>query len=231
MTGPYDKNDPSQQSDGGSDPSTRSFEGQYPPPGQSPYQQGYGQQPAYGQQPQYGQPQYGQPQYGQPQYGQPQYGQPGYGQQPQYGQPQYGQQAYGEAPAYDQQPHGQQPQYGQQPYGGQGWQNPQQSSSSSKKVLFIVGGIIAVLLAVVVAAGLFLFRSNTFDNAAVQDGVAKIVTESYGAIDVSDVSCPSGQKAETGTQFTCTLTTDGVPGSVTVTVKDDDGTYEVGRPR
>lgn len=224
MTGPYDKNDPSQQSDGGStggsDPSTRSFEGQYPPPGQSPYQQGYGQQPQYGQ-PQYGQPRYGQQQYGQPQYGQPQYGQPGYGQQPQYGQ-----QAYGEAPAYDQQPYGQ-----HQPYGGQGWQNPQQSSSSSKKVLLIVGGVIIALVAAIVVTGSLVLGSNTFDNAAVQDGVAKIVTESYGAIDVSDVSCPSGQKAETGTQFTCTLTTDGVPGSVTVTVKDDDGTYEVGRPR
>ncbi len=57
------------------------------------------------------------------------------------------------------------------------------------------------------------------------------MTESYGAIDVTDVSCPSGQQVETGSQFSCTLVADGAPRTVTVTVKDDQGTYEVGRPR
>lgn len=57
-----------------------------------------------------------------------------------------------------------------------------------------------------------------------------MLTESYGLTDVSDVSCPSGQKVEKDTTFTCTVLVDGDQREVTVTFTDDDGTYEVGRP-
>lgn len=136
--------------------------------------------------------------------------QPGYGQQPQYGQQPYGQPGY--------------------PQGNQQWNAaPAQKQS---KVPFIVGGV--VIAAIVVAGGIYAATSlggDTLDNSAVQSGVAKIVTESYGAIDVSAVSCPSGQKVEANTTFSCDLTVDGEARSVTVTVKDDQGTYEVGRPQ
>jgi hypothetical protein len=236
MSGPYNPDD---RSSAGEDTPTSQYpSGQQPGYDQQAYgQQPYGQQP-YGQQP-YGQQPYGQqPGYDQQAYGQqPQYGQQPYGQQPQYGQQPYGQQPqYGQQP-YGQQPYGQQPQYGQQPYGQPGYPQGNQQwnaapAQKQSKVPFIVGGV--VIAAIVVAGGIYAATSlggDTLDNSAVQSGVAKIVTESYGAIDVSAVSCPSGQKVEANTTFSCDLTVDGEARSVTVTVKDDQGTYEVGRPQ
>ena len=220
MSGPYNPDD---RSSAGEDTPTSQY-----PSGQQP---GYDQQ-AYGQQP-YGQQPYGQ----QPGYDQQAYGhQPQYGQQPYGQQPQYGQQPYGQQPQYGQQPYGQQP-YGQQPYGQPGYPQGNQQwnaapAQKQSKVPFIVGGV--VIAAIVVAGGIYAATSlggDTLDNSAVQSGVAKIVTESYGAIDVSAVSCPSGQKVEANTTFSCDLTVDGEARSVTVTVKDDQGTYEVGRPQ
>jgi hypothetical protein len=227
MSGPYNPDDRSSSPD--PDQTSQYPAGQYPggqyptgqyPTGQNAYgQDPYGQQQAYGQQPQGQQPQYGQPQYGQQPYGQPQYGQQPYGQQPQYGQQPYGQQPYGY----------QQPQQGY-PQGNRQWNATPPAKSS--KVPFIVGGVvIAVIVAAGVVYGVTTLGGDTFDKSAVQDGVARIVTQSFGAIDVSDVSCPSGQKVETGATFTCDLTVDGESRSVTVTVKDDQGTYEVGRPQ
>jgi hypothetical protein len=190
---------------------------QYPQPDQ------YGQQPtAYGptsyqpQPDQYGQPQYGQPQYGQPQYGQPQYGQPG-----QPGQPQYGQQP------------------GQQfsPYGTTG---SDEASKKSMKVLLGVGGGIALLIVVVVLILGFVapgwFVSKQLDVNAAQSGVAQVLsdeTNGYGAKNVSDVLCNKGQNPEVkkGDTFTCDVSIDGTKRRVTVTFQDDDGTYEVGRPK
>ncbi|CAN5307445.1 hypothetical protein BH11ACT6_BH11ACT6_52390 [soil metagenome] len=184
---------------------------QYP---QAPAAPGYGQQgypqsgsyPQYGQQPQYGQP--GQPQ----QYGAPQYGQPG---QPQYGQP------------------GQYP-YGQQPPGDDGG-----SKSSMAALGTILGVLGAIIVAVVLVLGFWkpgFFVTTKLDVAKAQEGVQQILSDEangYGAKNVQDVNCNDGQSptVQKGDTFDCEVSIDGTKRQVTVTFQDDDGTYEVGRPR
>jgi hypothetical protein len=201
---------------------------QYPPyqqpvTGQQPSYQPYPQTDQYGQQPQYGQSPYGQPQYGQPQYGQPQYGQPGQpGQTAQFGQP------------------GQTAQYGQPPYGAY----PQPGAeASSKKSLKVIGGVIAALVILIIAVVGVLgfwkpgfFVTTKLDINAAQSGVEQILTDEsngYGAKNVQDVTCNNGESPEVkkGSTFDCEVSIDGTKREVTVTFQDDDGTYEVGRPR
>ncbi|WP_064065682.1 DUF4333 domain-containing protein [Rhodococcus ruber] len=171
-------------------------------PGQSWAQQGPGQ-------PQQGQPQWGQPQQGQPQQGQPQQGQP---QQGQWGQQQPGQ-----------------PQ-GQQWTGANQW-NAGAPQTKSKTGL-IVGLAVAalVLIGAIIGAVLLFGGTDTLDPEAAQAGVEKVLTESYGATDVSDVQCPDGEEVKAGNSFECTLTVDGQFRTVTLTFTDDEGTYEVSRP-
>ncbi|MFW0794775.1 DUF4333 domain-containing protein [Gordonia sp. CPCC 205515] len=241
------------------DPQQPSYPGaQYPPPqggfgsqGQPPQgqpPQGYGR-PEHGRQP-YGQPGFGQQPYGAPQgsYGAPQgYGTPPSGQgyqQPGYDQPAQGypQQGYGQQP----QGHGQQPagaagtqQFGAQaPYGQYGSDDQfstmtPKSGKGSRRTLLYIGGIVAALIAAIVLITAFVvpgWAPKTLDQDALQDGVKKVLTEDYQATDVSEVSCPSGQKVETGATFTCTATISGQAQTVKVTILDDDGKYEVSRP-
>ena len=201
-----------------------------PPPGYAPqqYPQGYGQ-PTY-QQPQPGQ--YGQPVYGQPQYGQPVYGQPQYTQAPQYGQPQPGQ-----PPQY-----GQPQQYGQPPYGQAPYVQPGEQETS-KRSLAALGTILGVLAAIIVAAVLILgfwkpgwFVTTKLDVNKAQAGVQQILSDQdngYGAKNVKDVKCNNGENptVRKGDTFTCEVSIDGTKRQVTVTFQNDDGTYEVGRPR
>lgn len=217
----------------------------------SPYgQQGQGDQwgaqqgqPGYGQQgqgdqwgAQQGQPGYGQqaPGYGQPGYGQPSYGQPGYGQGPQvgygapppsYGQPGYGQQDVGQGYG--------QPQYGQygQNYGPYGQGQP--ARSSNKGLIIGLSSLVAVLA--VLAILLFLWpgwlNKQVFDQKAVEGAVVNLVKDSYN-MDATAASCPKAgdTRVKAGNTFDCTVTVDGGQKTVTVTVKDDKGTYEVGVP-
>ena len=209
----------------------------YTPQQYPQYQQPTPQQPSYQPYPpteQYGQPQYGQPQYGQPgqygepgQYGQPQYGQPGQYGQPQYGQPQYGQPQYGQP--------GQTGQYGAfPPHGGE------DGSKRSMKVLGgVVGALLVVLLLVIGVLGFWqpgFFVTTKLDVNAAQSGVQQILTDEsngYGAQNVRDVKCNNGQSPEVreGATFECEVSIDGTKREVTVTFQDDDGTYEVGRPK
>jgi hypothetical protein len=211
------------------------------------------QQPAYDpQQQQY--PQYQQP--SAPAYQPPQQYPPTeqYGQQPseyspqgyptQYGQTQYGQpgQQYGQQPGQ----YGQQPtQYGQQP--GQYGQYPQYgvpgAEEGSKKSLAVIGGVIGLLAALVVAVVLVLgfwkpgfFVTTKLDIGAAQSGVQQILTDEangYGAKNVKDVKCNDGQSptVKKGDTFNCEVSIDGTKRQVTVTFQDDNGTYEVGRPK
>lgn len=151
-----------------------------------------------------GQPQQGQPQWGQPQQGQPQQGQ--WGQQ-QPGQPQ-----------------------GQQWTGANQW-NAGAPQTKSKTGL-IVGLAVAalVLIGAIIGAVLLFGGTDTLDPEAAQAGVEKVLTESYGATDVSDVQCPDGEEVKAGNSFECTLTVDGQFRTVTLTFTDDEGTYEVSRP-
>ncbi|OBA53937.1 hypothetical protein A5789_23350 [Nocardia sp. 852002-51101_SCH5132738] len=90
-------------------------------------------------------------------------------------------------------------------------------------------GVLVVVVVAVVLAFVFL-GSDKLDNKAVQDGVQKVLKDSYGIDDVQNVSCPSGQKVEVGGTFDCTLKVGGEQKKVTVKITKDDGTYEVGRP-
>jgi len=90
--------------------------------------------------------------------------------------------------------------------------------------------VAAVLVIGAVIAIATLGAKTTLDADAAEAGVAKVLTESYGAADVGDVSCPTGQEVAVGNSFTCTVTVDGQYRSVTLTFTDDAGTYEVSRP-
>ncbi|WP_027941789.1 DUF4333 domain-containing protein [Amycolatopsis taiwanensis] len=181
--------------------------------------QGYPGQAGYGQQyPQYGQQQ--PPQYGQ----QPQ---PQYGQQPDYGQPPYGQPQYGQQ--YPQQQYGQQPgQYGAPPV-------PRARKKAGKTVWIVISAVVVVAAAVGVTGfwkpGFFV--TTVLDQTAVQNGVRTVLTgqppNGYGQ-SVSTVSCPAKQPVEAGIKFDCSVTVDGDQKTVTITVKDTDGNYEVGQP-
>ena len=201
----------------------------------------YQQPPAYPPQQYPGAEQYGQQQ--------PDYS-GGYPPPGQYGQPgAYGQQ-YGQPPGYGQQPgqYGQQPgQFGQQPgqygqYPGGGYPAPG-SEDGSKRSLAVIGGVVGVFVAIVVAVVLVLgfwtpgfFVTTKLDINSAQTGVQQILTDEtngYGAQNVSNVSCNNGVNptVRQGDTFTCEVSIDGTKRQVTVTFTDNDGTYEVGRPR
>lgn len=258
MSGPYGPNDAPGPGEGRNDP-TQVWGGQQPP-GAAPQwgNQPPAQPPANQPDPQQAQPtqQWGSDQGGQqwqpaPPPQQQQWSQP----QPQPQQPQpWGdpnQQQWGQQPPQQQwgAPDPQQPQWsdpnqqqwGQQPQAQSGqwgqpnqqqWAPPQQSSGGGKKTGLIVG---LALLAVVIIAGavvgiLTLTAKDQLDQAAVQTGVAKVLSESYGIEDVKDVECPAGQEVAVDATFTCDLKVGGEAKTVNVKITKDDGTYEVGRP-
>ncbi|QBJ94559.1 DUF4333 domain-containing protein [Rhodococcus sp. ABRD24] len=178
-------------------------------------------------------PQWGQapgaPAWGQPVPGVPQWNQPGPGPTPPqmpgpHWAPQQPQPQWNAPQGYPQQ------QYGEQPPSQWG-APPTASGNKSKPLLWIGIGLVAIAaIAGVVLLVVAPFGSKTLDQAAVQNGVEQVVTDSYGARAVSGVDCPSGQKVVKGESFTCSLTVDGTAKKVTVTFTDNDGTYEVSRP-
>ncbi len=240
MSGPYGPNDTSGEGHG-SDP-TPQWTGQ-PSSGAEPTQQWTGQQPQWGQQAQWGQP--GQQPCGQQATGSADPTQQWTGQQQQpWGQqssPSWPQQPAAQPAAWDptqQQWTGQQQPW-EQPQPGQWGQQPGQPISqpslqiskkrSRKGLLF--GGIGALVVVVVVIVLAFVFlSSNNLDNSAVQQGVQKVLKDSYGIDDVQDVSCPSGQEVKVGKSFNCSMKVGGEQKTVTVKITKSDGTYEVGRP-
>jgi hypothetical protein len=188
------------------DPQRQGWGGQ-----QQPNQGTYGQQPSTAQQPVWG----GVPQQGQPQLGYP--GQQPYGAPPQQGYP--GQQPY-VAPA--------QPPYGQSsPYGQQG--TPKKSKTP---LIAAIAGVVVVLIILGVTAFITpgFAISKVLNAAAVEDGVQKILTDTYKITDVTQVSCPANQKVKNGGTFTCKATIGGKDTDVRITITDDNGTYQVGRP-
>ncbi|MDF0530554.1 DUF4333 domain-containing protein [Tsukamurella sp. 8F] len=254
----WQQSDPSDAEPTQIGPNYQAQQGQPPEQGQQQGQPEQGQGPAYpgeqtvigqqyqggqyaGQQFQGGQPgQYPGQQYQQP--GQQQYGYPGqqFGGQP--GVPQPGQfdpnQQY-QYPPQGQFPQGQQFGTGQfdpnQPGGfGSATAAPQAGGGKKKGLLF--GGIgagLVVLVAIVIGV-LFLtgvLGGKKFDNAAVNDGVKKVLTEQYNASDVSKVTCNTdGVKVKEGNTFDCAATIGGKEQTIKVTVKDSNGTYQVGAP-
>jgi hypothetical protein len=239
MTSPYGPsggNDPQQwgQQPQGGYPGTPS--GGFPaqPPQQQPPQQPHQQSPWGGQQQPnpYGQPQTG-PQPGQYQQPSPYGGQPGYPQQqPQQFNP-YGQPAQQTAQWGQQPMPGQQPQWGQQPPGQFGGGFPSAPAPKGGRRGLVIGIVVVAVLIVIVVVVLLVagvFTKKVFDTAKVEQGVTGVLTNDY-KLKASDVKCPDGEAVKTGNTFDCTVTVDGAQKKVTVTVKSDDGHYEVGQPQ
>ena len=180
---------------------------------------------------------------------QPVYRQPAY-QQPVYQQPVSQQRAYQSAqqpaPHPAQQSH-YYPQYARQPgpYGYPGPYGAQPADAAgapnqSKRWLLITGG---VLLGVIVALALVLgllgfgvFDRHVLDVNKAQEAVKRVITDptaGYGVDNVTDVNCNNGKdpSAKKGETFTCQVTVDGKKRHVTAVFIDDNGTYEVDRPR
>ena len=219
-------------------PATGGEQPAWQPPAYTPQQYPQYQQPT--QPPTYAPQQYPQgEQYGQ----QPsEYNPAGYPPPGQYGQPtgaypqQYGQPAgYGQPGQYGQQPG----QYGQYPGG---YPAPG-AEEGSKRSLAVVGGVIGLLAAIIVGVVLVLgfwkpgfFVTTKLDVNSAQSGVKQILTDEtngYGAKNVNDVKCNDGVSpaVKKGETFNCEVSIDGTKRQVTVTFQDDNGTYEVGRPK
>ena len=66
-----------------------------------------------------------------------------------------------------------------------------------------------------------------------RDNVDYDEANGYGAKNVKDVKCNDGQSptVKKGDTFNCEVSIDGTKRQVTVTFQDDNGTYEVGRPK
>lgn len=100
---------------------------------------------------------------------------------------------------------------------------------------WIVGGLLAVVLAAIVLVLGFVVPGSlvqkVLDPSAVADGVHQVLRDSYRVDGVGSVSCPAEQPVQVGTRFDCRAVVGGEEKSVTVTVTDSDGRYEVGQPR
>jgi hypothetical protein len=187
----------------------------YPGPPQFPQGQEFGQQPT---------------QYAQP--GQP--GQPGQYQPPQYGQQFSPTEGYGQ-PGQCTPPCAQ---YGE----GPSWPaaGAAEGSRSSVKTLGLIGGVVAAIVIAVVLVLCFWWPgwavTTKLDHNAAQRDVGKILTDQtngYAVKSADNINCNNGQDPEVkkGTHFTCDVSVDGQHKQVTVTFLDNNGTYEVGRPK
>lgn len=219
MTSPYGPS-------GGNDPQPQwgqqPYGGGYPgtPSGGFPAQQPYGQPDPGQQQQQWGQ---------QPGQAYPQQYPGGYDPNPQsnpYGQPQQGQ--YGQP--------GQPGQFGQYQQYGQPGQYGQQPPPAKKKSSAVVWVVVALFVLVVAAVGITgfvtpgFFKKKVFDNAEVQKGVVGILKDDYKISDVESATCPANREVKPNTTFECTVKIGGEEKTVKITVKTEDGEYEVGQP-
>lgn len=242
---------PPQQPGFSQQPTPRPFTQQ--PPTQSGFPQQAGQQPVQQPVQQYQQqvPVQGQP-HGQATSGWSNPGQPGAVQQPAT-QPQAG---FAQQPGFPQQPVAV-PQGGPQQQGGaqqgghpqqafqqQGFQQPGAPSGypapprargarkSGKAPTIVVTALITGIVSVtatLLATGT-LTAPPTFDEDALTEGVAEVLSTSFDLTDVEDVSCPSAVKVVEGAEFECTFTSGGEDLSIPVTVLNDEGQYRVGGP-
>lgn len=135
-------------------------------------------------------------------------------------------------------PYGDEPQYGWPPRHDPSWgqsypTGPRRSARRRGRQRLLVAVVAALVVVVVLVLGFVTpgwFVTRVFDAAAVQAGVAGILTDDYGTDGVADVRCPQDVRVAAGATFTCEATIDGDPVSVPITVTDDRGAYQVGRP-
>ncbi|MCI2423052.1 DUF4333 domain-containing protein [Saccharopolyspora sp. K220] len=95
--------------------------------------------------------------------------------------------------------------------------------------VLLVIAVVLVLVLGFVAPGWFV--RPVFDSTSVAKGVAQTLKGSYGITGVGEVTCPDGQPVEVAHRFDCQVSINSQPRTVTVTVKNDRGVYEVGHPK
>jgi hypothetical protein len=135
-------------------------------------------------------------------------------------------------------PYGDEPQYGRQPHDvpsrSQGYPTrPRRSARQRGRRRLLVAVVTALVVVLVLVLGFVTpgwFVTRVFDAAAVQAGIVQILTDDYATDGVADVRCPQDVPVATGATFTCDATIDGDPVTVPITVTDDRGGYQVGRP-
>lgn len=226
-------------------------------PGNQPFPGPQPGNPTHGPQ---GQPQYGAPtQQAQPGYPQPGGPYPPQGYQPPQGHqaPQGYQPPQQPQPGDPQQPPGQAPGSGPdatvaggyppapahpgQPFPGGAYPPPGEPAGSGpdsggrsrvNKIVYALAALLVLGAAAVLITAFWQpgWAPKNLSGSAAADGVTRVLTDDYGLSDVSDVSCPDGERVEQGASFTCSLQLSGQAQQVTVTFVDDDGTYEVSRP-
>lgn len=134
--------------------------------------------------------------------------------------------------------YGDEPQYGWRPQGEPSWNQSKQTRprvsarqrGRRRLLVAIVTALVVVLVVVLgfVSPGWFVTR--VFDAGAVQAGAAKVLTDDYAIDGVADVRCPQDVQVKAGATFSCDATIDGDPVTIPITVTDDGGAYQVGRP-
>ena len=101
-------------------------------------------------------------------------------------------------------------------------------------------GVIAIGAAAVgLMVGLSRFdvlKGKVLDVSKAEAGVQRVLLDrevGYSATNVSDVVCNDGKDPEIkkGASFTCKVVVEGRERNVLVVFQDDNGTYEVDRPR
>lgn len=139
------------------------------------------------------------------------------------------------------------PQYPQQPgqygYPGPYGAKPADAAAQPKHTmrwLLIAGGVlVGAIAAVLVVVGLLQFGAfdrQVLNVSKAQEGVKHVISDpviGYGIENVTDVTCNNGKNpaAENGDSFICEVTVDGKKHQVRALFVDDNGTYEVDRPR
>ncbi|MFI6027571.1 DUF4333 domain-containing protein [Amycolatopsis magusensis] len=73
-------------------------------------------------------------------------------------------------------------------------------------------------------------QPKLFDHAAVAEGVRQVLTQNFGVTELGAVLCPPGQPVRSGHTFDCQAQIGGEQRPVPITVKTDEGEYEVAAP-
>ena len=113
------------------------------------------------------------------------------------------------------------------------------SAHSNRWLVILAAVLVGAVAAVAVVVGLLAFGAfdrQVVDVAKAQDAIKKVVTDpttGYGIDNVTDVRCNDGKNpsAKKNDTFTCQVTVDGKKRQLTAVFVDDNGTYEVDRPR
>ncbi|MGP4015757.1 DUF4333 domain-containing protein [Saccharopolyspora sp. 5N708] len=120
------------------------------------------------------------------------------------------------------------------PPGGYGQYGPPPKKKRSVLPWVLTGFGALLVIAVVLVLGFVApgwFVRPVFDATSVAKGVAQTLKGSYGLTGVGEVNCPAGQPVAAAHRFDCQVSIDSQPRTVTVTVKNDRGVYEVGHPK